>query len=196
MSDTTTGHYPVRSTSRPIVLGLDLSLRGPAAVVLPADWTPCDWNAIHSLRVEVPQDLRGVERITLIAQTLYDFAVTRHHATHAFVEQYAFSFAPNAITGVAELLGATKFLFWSRNQTLITPLVASSSRKLFFGPLPRMNRRAWKTYIERRLDDAGLWLPTDDERDALIVANHGRHVLALPCCASPAAGSCGSGRGR
>jgi hypothetical protein len=180
----------LRSTSSPppssrpeefAVAGLDLSLTGPALCVLPAGWAPGDWRAVQHLRVDVPQDLRGVVRVELIVEQLYKTLVERHLVQRVFIEQYAFAFAQNAITNIAELVGAVRYRFWSSAGVAILPLVASSSRKLLFGKQPRMDRKTWKRFIEQQLRVMGAELPDDDTRDAFVVANHGRHSLGLPC---------------
>ena len=66
----------------------------------------------------------------------------------------------------------------------VIPIVASSARKLLFGPQRRMSTREWKLFIHasfREMGAPGTW--GEDERDAFCVANAGRHLLGAPCLA-------------
>jgi hypothetical protein len=166
------------------VLGLDLSLTGSAAVVLPKGWNPsAPWTAISFQRFGEQGALRGQERTSAIVHAVWKLAV-REGVTKAFVEQYAFSFAPNAITHVAELVGAIKETLHTSLKIETVPIVASSARKLLFGKLPRMSRKETKALIKSEFEKLGAPFPDEDTRDAFIVCNAARHTLGLPCLAS------------
>ena len=166
------------------VMGLDLSLRGSAAVVLPKGWNPAKpWEGISFERFGEPGKLEGEERVDAIVQRVA-FLMGEHDVDRVFVEQYAFSFSANAITAIAELVGVVKHYVWTHHLTKVVPIVASSARKTFFGPLPRMSRKEVKAFIAHELDKLGAPFANEDTRDAFLVGNAGRHKLGLVCLAS------------
>ena len=164
------------------VAGLDLSLNGSACVVLPHDWEPGNWRDMEWGRFTIdPKIVRGMERVEIAVRGLDRMM---RSVPSVFVEQYSFSFSANAITNIAELVGALKWELWRGDQILITPIVASSARKLLFGKQSKMTRKEWKAFIAIELGKMGCELPDEDSRDAFIIANAGRHALGLPCLAA------------
>ena len=178
----------------PSVFGLDLSLRAPAWVFLPPNWDPLDpWRGVTSQVVQVKKadEDAGAKRLSRIVRAFEDFVDTRWSVTtltppRVFVEQHAFGMASGAYAlERAELVGAVKVLVMQRWKVETLPIVASGARKLMFGPQKRMKSKEWKQFIAARfaeMDDAPRW--GDDERDAFVVGNGGRHLLGLPCLAS------------
>jgi hypothetical protein len=168
-----------------VVMGLDMSLRGTGICILPGDWNPRRaWQSIALAQLgEIGKQL-GIQRRSNIAHEVWRLAV-REGVTHAFVEQHAFSagLMKHAMER-AELVGAMKEVLWHSLQIEALPIVASSARKLLFGSLPRMDRKAGKAYIKQALESMGGSFGDEDTRDAFIVANAGRAELGLPCLAA------------
>lgn len=188
--------------SAPVVLGLDLSLTAAAAVVLPADWEPGDWN-LPSLVVAPPEpeedaDAFHARRTGVIANALLRFAV-EHCVTHVYVEDYAYS--PQATRGraVAELGGVVKDYFLRRtrvawaalkqplvprppHELIVHPVNMAAARKALLGHVPskRTSGVAVKDYVNEKLARMGASFGTMDEGDAFVVANYGRALLGLP----------------
>ena len=176
--------YQVQHSTSLCVMGLDLSLRGSAAVVLPKGWNPAKpWEGISFERFGEPGKLEGEERVDAIVERVA-FLMAAHDVDRVFIEQYAFSFSANAITAIAELVGVVKHYVWTHHLTTVVPIVASSARKTFFGPLPRMSRKEVKAFIGFELDKLGAPFANEDTRDAFLVGNAGRHKLGLVCLAS------------
>ena len=166
----------------PAVLGLDLSLRGAGAVVLPGCWDPSRPNAgVVAHRFTEEGRLEGRERQAAIVRGVWRLAV-QQAVKWAFVEEHSFSkgLMKHAYAR-AELVGAVKNDLWSQLGIEVVPVVASSARKLLFGPQRRMTSREWKQFIQAGFGDMGLDLPDEDTRDAMVVANAGRHVRGLVC---------------
>lgn len=169
---------------KPVVLGLDLSLRRTAAIVIPYEWD-FEWRSLKVCIVggDCADDLRDQHaRVEGIVDTLLDFA-TRHRATHAFFEQHSFSKGLMAYAMArAELVGVVKWELERHCRMLAVPVVASSARKLLFGKLPAKDA---KKHAVARVTAMGCPLTwKDDEVDATVVANFGRHLLGLPALAT------------
>ena len=179
-----------------VVMGLDLSLRGAAAVVLPSRWSPTEpWSTAPAAMQETPAHerftvegrLEGEERSAAIVGSVLEL-VAKHEVTHVFVEEYAFSFRATSVTGLAELRGALKYALWKTETLRLVPIVASSARKILFGKTPRMARKEWKAAIRTALDRMGSPFEDGDTRDAFVVANAARFRLGLPAFATSAPG--------
>jgi hypothetical protein len=166
----------------PVVLGLDLSLRGAGAVVLPGDWDPRRPNAgVVAHRFTQEGKLEGRHRQAAIVRGIWQLAV-RHGVTDSYVEEHSFSKGlMSHAYARAELVGAVKNELWTSLAIETVPVVASSARKLLFGPQRRMNTKEWKQFIAAGFQEMGLDLPDEDTRDAAVVANAGRHRLGLLC---------------
>ncbi len=166
------------------VLGLDLSLRGSAAVLLHHDWDAArPWERISTERFGDEGELGGQERVEGIVEGILKLCSGRR-VGHAFVEEHAFNMsAGKHFVARAELVGAAKHRLFVEVDVEVIPVVASSARKLLFGPLPRMDRKTGKAFIKDQLAKMGSPFPDEDSRDAFLVANAGRHSLGLPCLA-------------
>jgi len=175
---------------KPVVMGLDLSLTAPAAVVLPARWRPGTWRmpsacwaAKIALFVHEERERADFEpaRWALLSNWVLDFARVRG-ATHVFVEDYAFAARRTAGRALAEFGGVVKYNFWNRQQIVVQPVVAASARKTLLGHVPSKKTSGVevKDYVNEKLARMGAKFATMDEGDAFIVANHGRYLLGLP----------------
>jgi Holliday junction resolvasome RuvABC endonuclease subunit len=166
------------------VLGLDVSLRATGWCVLPSGWKPGDWSSVRSGCLTEQGKFAGQERVDAIVAEVMRQMMPDYEEPAEFVaiESYAFSYAANAITHVAELVGVLKHEIWRATNLEVLPVVASSCRKTLFGKLPRMTRKEIKKHIAFEMGKMGAPLTwSEDERDAFCVANHARLVLALPC---------------
>lgn len=165
------------------VAGLDLSLQGAAAVVVPEDWG-IDWARCASLRVghSLPCDASDADqlgRLMRIKLELFQFLAT-NGATHVFVEQYAFSRGKSRAHALGELGGVVKVDCLEAGMP-VRSVTASAARKLILGRLPPTRTKpgepkplgaklATHTALARMGAPSG-W--TGDELDAFAVANWG-----------------------
>lgn len=175
----------MRTRRGAVVLGLDLSLRGAGAVVLPGHWDPRNpWAGVELVRFTEAGKLQGSERIQAIVHEIWHLAV-RTGVTRSFVEEHSFSkgLMQHAFAR-AELVGAVKHFLRQSLEIETVPHVASSARKLLFGPQPRRNSKEWKAFIAERLGALGAPFPDEDTRDAFLIANAGRYTLGMPCLAA------------
>ena len=176
-------------------VGLDLSLRRPGFCFLLPGWRPQDpWQGVRVEAVDEVKDA-GSERLLRITRAVERFIVAvwlsgeHPRAPAVFVEQHAFGMAKGSYAlERAELVGAVKVMVREHWEVETIPIVASSARKLLFGPVKRVQvskeNGGWKPFIEAGLREMGApeeW--GEDERDAFCIANAGRHLLGLPCLA-------------
>ena len=163
-----------------VVLGIDPSLRGAALVVMRRGWDPRDpWRRLWWHRFDAEGKLAGQERIVAIAIGIWKTAV-REGVEHAFIEQHSFSAALGAYAlERAELVGAIRRELWSIDRMEAEPVVASGARRLLFGRQSRMSSKEWKRFIGERFAEMGAPDMTEDERDAMVVANGGRYARRL-----------------
>jgi hypothetical protein len=166
-------------------MGMDLSLTGAAAVVVPECWDVTLWGHLDSVVAGRPlpddADPRDrVERVVHIAARM--LAMARHHdVKHVYVEDYAFG-AVSRAHAIGEGGGAVKAALYSSLGLVTIPVVGSRARKLMFGKLPREGVKGW---VQARLGEAGAppgW--TEDEGDAFVVANYGLSELGRCCFCS------------
>ena len=167
------------------VMGLDLSLRGSAMVVLESDWTPGTWKRTRAERFTMAGLLAGDERVAAIVEGIHN---NIGEVGHAFVEQHAFSagLLSHAMAR-AELVGAVKRELFRQYRITVVPVVASSARKTLFGKQPRMSRKEWKRFIWAQLDEMGAPFEDEDTRDAFVIANAGWMQLGRRGLLSPTA---------
>lgn len=172
------------------IVGLDLSLRRPGVCGLSGSWSPVDpWANVDVEAFPEVKDT-GSKRLLRITQGVEGFveklAGDPRRPPAVFVEQHAFGMAGGSFAlERAELVGAVKVMVLRRWGVEVIPIVASSARKLLFGPQRRMSTREWKPFIHasfREMGAPGPW--GEDERDAFVIANAGRHLLGAPCLAS------------
>jgi hypothetical protein len=168
----------VRRLIRPVVLGLDLSLRQPAAVVIPFGWRLGDWPTLwrYSFATEDPKsDRERYQRIGGIVDRMAQFAHTRR-VTHAYIEDYAYSRSSSSVTKLAELGGHARVEFLRRLGLVLHPVGEAQARRLLLGRLPPKDR---KVAAQRALYAAGAPFANGDECDAFVVANFGLSEFGL-----------------
>ncbi len=178
--------------SNPIILGLDLSLTAPAAVVLGERWDPtCAFEASIDSRcwkaklAEMAREQSKkadwpMVRWNAIAVWLIEYAVT-FEVTHVFVEDYAYSAQATAGRALAELGGVVKFRMWRELNRIVHPVNMASARKTLLGRVPakRTSGIAVKDFVNSKLAQMGARFGTLDEGDAFVIANHARSLLGL-----------------
>jgi len=152
--------------------GLDLSLTGAAACVLPSDWN-CDWRAVKTMRVgrSLPKDApqsEALSRLKLIRSEVLDF-LTANCVDYVFVEEYAFSRA-NCAHSLGEVGGVVKLACAERGWP-VQSVTASQARKFLLGSLPKADQKV-KTHLALYRAGAPKTL-SGDELDALVVASWG-----------------------
>lgn len=190
-----------RTTKRQVgtVVGLDLSLRQAAAVVIPPDWD-LEWHSLKTLvwggglPYTAPESDR-LDRLHWMKQQVYGFCVD-NNARHVFVEQYAFSQGQSQAHALGELGGVIKLTLhehlriWGIKPAreiagegvwTLQTVTASQARKFLLGKVPA---KGAKDFTHVRLQAMGAPFKTQDETDAFVVANWGQSELgrvALAC---------------
>lgn len=167
---------PGQRGGRAGVVGLDLSLRGPAACWIPEGWRgdPAkvrmggrDWGGALTAGAS-PED--HAERIRRIARAVAAFC--RAHRTVAVgVEGYAFGMRSTSSHALAELGGAVKLALWEELGLAAHPVAASAARKILLQRLPRRNVKEWTEENVRRLGGVAIYW-THDEVDAFTICNY------------------------
>lgn len=172
----------MRHRKAPRVLGLDLSLRATAAVLLPEDWDPASpdrWDvpsAVFGYSLEKATPREELERLAEIAQGVAVFAVN-HRITHAYVEGAAYGLSARSGVRLAELAGAVKVVLFDLTDVVAVPVSSTTVRKFFLGKLPRKGA-AEATHA--RLKELGCPWEGSDRGDAILLASYGRSGLGLP----------------
>lgn len=171
----------------PAVVGLDLSLTGPAAVAIPPRWVIGMWSALYAWTREYPPIKEGYEvgraaRLVEISAAVEEFilqvSVRRSCPVVVYVENYAFQKRSSSVTKLAELGGAVRARLYQRAPGLVPiPVVAASARKLLLGKLPQKEQ---KYAVQAAVFAAGApkeW--TEDVVDAFVVSNAGLSDLGF-----------------
>lgn len=181
----------------PAVVGLDLSLRATAAVLIPPRWQVGDWRRLAWVVTghKLPNDaslLAQVARLVKIELDVQEFVLLARIREGApgevvvAVEQYAMS--PGKGQGRAhaagELGGVVKVGLWRCLAVVCRPVSPASARKLLLGV---GTGPGIKEEVYARLRAHGAPFPpspherrTSDVADAFAVANWMRGDLGLP----------------
>lgn len=191
------------------VIGLDLSLKRPAAVCIPAGWKIGDWDELDWWAGdEVPgvddhgDDVGRCKRLIWISDQVLNFVINRNVSHHVFAEDYAFSQSGPTARKLAENAGVTRVELYRYGRVMRT-VVAASARKLLLGKCPQQDQ---KLIVQAALYRAGApvsekivrkYVPEyrapkigghprpgrglwgEDECDAFVVANWGRSEIGL-----------------
>lgn len=162
------------------IAGLDLSLSGLGAVVVPGDW---DSSFRRVSRASFGQSLpkKASEREITDRLILLSHDITvwleREKATHVYVEslptQRAWHLGP-----LAELRGVVRYMLRTRLGLDIAIANQTSVRHLLLGGLPKGLDR--KAAVKEALNAAGATFDDHDQRDAFVVANWGMRELGVP----------------
>lgn len=186
--------------AEPIIVGLDLSLRGPAGCVIPPGWDGLDLSRIRMGRfgpgeIKKPEEKDQVVRNASIAAdvaafvranaslaTLFDDGRPR---IHVYVEDYAYSAGNAGAHKLAEMRGVVKHFLYSDLLLTMEPVNISTGRKTLLQLVPRREKGGKKIdakeFVERNVrrlkGETFYW--TLDEIDAFCVANYGRAMLGL-----------------
>lgn len=175
----------------PTIIGLDLSLRRPAACILLPQWEPseptkhCVVRAFPQEQVEGIDPQASVERINCIVNDVFVF-MDKHRPAgefRVFVEDYAYGMAAGSSRALqlAELGGSMKLMMWMSYLVVAQPINSMTARKTFLGKLPK-----GKGAAQKAVQDAAIALGMvakgsgSDEADAFVVANAGRSELGFP----------------
>lgn len=162
------------------IAGLDLSLSGLGAVVVPAEW---DLSFRRIARASFGQSLPKKATEREITDRLIDLShditvwLRRENATHVYVEslptQRAWHLGP-----LAELRGVVRTAL--RRELGLDIVIANqtSVRHLLLGGLPKGLDR--KAAIKEALAANGANFDDHDQRDAFVVANWGMRELGVP----------------
>lgn len=184
-----------------IVIGMDISWRRPAMVVLPANWKPGDWKTIRSFAFAESRSEKTLNEVECIERTerlvtkiagvikhqLFSDPYSNHvdQSVHCFIEQYAYAqHQQGGHARIVEFVGALKLEVWRECGILLLPVIGTSARKLLLGRIPRSVGKV-KVYVQTEVFRMGApkeW--TEDEVDAFVIANCGRSLLGLPALAT------------
>jgi hypothetical protein len=159
--------------------GIDLSLTGTGAVLVPGNWDR-DWRRIE--RASFGRSLPKTAGVREITHRLRDVSrdvvrwIVSQGATHVFVED-ALTHAAFNIVPLAELRGAFRVLLLE--QAGIDPIFVnqSSARKTRLGKLPTRDRKA---HVIEALKAAGADFEDGDQFDAFCAVNDGLDELGVP----------------
>lgn len=161
------------------VVGLDMSLRSPAACYIPMGWAAdkradtsklTTWTYDGELPKEA-NDIDRLERIHQIASGLTRWC-SRLPIAGIYIESYAFSMKSKASTALHELGGVIRIDLYRCLDTVVQEVTASACRKTLLQRLPKADSKKFTERNVRRLGGAALeW--NGDEVDAFVVANHG-----------------------
>jgi len=175
--------------ARSAVMGLDLSTRASAAIVLPRNWAG-DWTMMRSLvfgsALEKTATVRDrALRTESIAEAVVQFG-NDYGVRHVWIEGYAFSRVSASTHILAELGGVVKLeLVRAGMQVQIANM--GTARKLLLGRVPRGKGAAKKGAL-KALRAAGMPFRSgkdtwNDEADAFVAANFGMSELGGHCFA-------------
>lgn len=166
-----------------VLMGLDLSARASAAVVVPATWDG-DWKRTHSLLHAVPisegaGDEERARRTGNIAACILLLA-REHGVTDAWIEGYAFSMQSRSVYTLGEIGGVVRLELVRAGISIHTANMGTA-RKLLLGKAPR---KGAKVAAANALRAAGSPAWTLDESDAFVCANLGlsEHAGAFCFC--------------
>jgi Holliday junction resolvasome RuvABC endonuclease subunit len=170
------------------IMGLDLSVRGAAAVAIRFTWHG-DWRGVHTFKcgaalTRAATDDERAARLAKIAKQLVRFAQVQN-VTEAWIESYAFS--RNGAHTAGEVGGVVRVALADAGIRLHTAQM-SSARKLVLGHVPR-GRDAIKAAVTAMWEAAGVGAGAadDDIGDAMVAANMGLAQAGAYCFAVEAA---------
>ena len=171
-----------------VVAGFDLSLTGPALVVLGPGWSPVSpMRGLDAHDLSLGKEARLSARIRGIVKKAL-LALSPHwdqesNDVRAFVEQHAWASKGSYALERAELVGALEYALREEFGLSAGRIHPGSARKLLFGKMPKMSSKEWKKSIGHELPKMGVEIDGEDERDAFVVCNFARYELGLPCLA-------------
>lgn len=166
---------------KPGVVGLDLSLRSPAACWIPRGWKG-DTRQLKAAGKGWGTDLKNdateaehLDRMERIARSVALFCLARRPVA-VYVEQYAFSKA-NSTSAVQlhECGGIVKHFVREALGLPVIAVTASAARKTLLQKLPKKDSKQFTEDNVRRLGGAAVYW-SGDEVDAFVVANHGARL--------------------
>lgn len=173
------------------VLGLDLSIRAPAAVALPLNWRPGSWRQVRTwaLSTTPPSSstdtlgrLRRYDEVSMWALGIIT-ELGRANVRKVIAEDYAFTRNITSTTPLRESGGIVKYRLWRQFGIVVDTVPSTKARKLFLGKLPRADV---KLVVQDKLFNVcgapKTW--TEDVCDAFVVAQYalsecGGKVLTL-----------------
>jgi len=166
------------------IMGLDMSLRGTAMVVVSSDWKLGDWDNLLGWQRINPGEMRGIKRIDMIVEGVLIFA-NDYGIDRVFVEQYAFGFRTSSVTMLAELGGAIKYSLYEKYALDSVAVTPGQARKVIFGNLGRLKRKELKaTIVEKFRLMHSPFGENDDLCDAFVIANFGLSECGFPALVS------------
>ncbi len=152
------------------VVGLDLSLTGPACCAVPLGWRPGDWQAVKLRQIGNEPDPDRMARIERIVHEVFAFLMMLPGPRYVAVEGYSFHSTHRA-HHLGELGGVVRHRLWSSIDGMrieLQPDVPPAAwRKFLLGGNPG---KGAKKIAHKALTDAGL-AGDGDELDAFGVAN-------------------------
>jgi len=164
----------VRKLRTEVVVGLDLSLRAAAVCAIPIGWGQDLTKVVTAVfGASLTQDATTRDRLERLIQIAHDIELfcIHHKATHVATEAYAFAARSSSAHALAELGGVVKTRLLDHLDIVTESIVASQARKTLLQKLPRKKVKEYTLRNVRRLGGVTkTW--TDDEIDAMVIANH------------------------
>lgn len=187
---------------RDAVLGLDLSTRASAGLVIPLNWGG-DWllTRQHVAGYKLDKqadDMDRARRNAIIADEFCQLALD-YRVGVAWFESYAFGLSTSSHT-LGELGGVVRHEL-IRAGILVRTANMGTARKLILGHVPRGSGKA-KAAVFKTLKAAGMPFPTGekdtwlDRADAFVSANLGLSEAGCYCFAQHAQAKAARGRRR
>lgn len=166
------------------VIGLDLSVRHPAACAIPTTWGG-DVEKVITLahdggEIDGDEDpLARMRRYHGNAEAIVGF-LQRFAIARLYVEQYAFSKGSQAhAASLRENAAIIKYRVFRKMKLPVEDITASTARKTLLNNCPRSGAKDFVVKNVRRMQGKPrMW--TEDETDAFVIANHGMRLLGLP----------------
>jgi hypothetical protein len=162
---------------KPVVMGLDLSLRSTGIVAFPVDWAQ-DWARVvvgeagYGLKDDASL-IDHAARHRSVRDAILTFA-RQHRVTHAWVLGYAFNKAQvSRLAAAGELGGIVKLGLIDAG--IMTQVVVESRARTLLGKAPRKGAKLWAVERLRRAGAPVSW--SVDQFDAFVAGNWGLSEL-------------------
>lgn len=172
------------------VVGLDLSLTSSGVVVVqdwwhePACGPECFWCGTcpgfqwgevehRTFGSDLPATATERERALRRRGIADEIVRVVGPGAHVYVEGFSYA---NQHPAVAELAGVVKDRLLSELDVAVEAVPPLKARKLFLGRCPKGSKKL----VSQALERTGAPFANEDECDAFVVANWGRHARGLP----------------
>ena len=155
-------------------MGLDLSVRGPAGVVVDEEGVVVEYG---TWGVDLHRDATNKQRIERLAYIVEKIVcmgrrakkISEEGGFFVGIEDYAFS-RKGAQNDLGEIQGAAKLQLWVDLNIIASRIAASSARKKVLGKGRFSKGKAGKKEIIKAVCDRGFRVSDDNVADAYVIA--------------------------